>query len=608
MYMKRILTLIFSVIVGYHFGFAQFISYKNTDPRFIENGYELPSEMYADQPYVTVCNDGSWLCTMTTSSGTEGAYMNHIIATKSYDQGKTWTRPVSVEPSGVPQSSWAVPVKVPSGRVYVFYDYNKYKFTGVEGVMSGPFAYKYSDDHGKTWSEERFEVPIRNTKIDEDNYTKGKHQFFWSIDKPIVTEDAAYIAFSKILRLGPDQGEFYARSEGFILKSENILSVANPEDIEWKTLPEGNSGIWNPEFGKVQAEHNIVQMNNGNLYVAYRTWDGFPAYAISDDGGKTFSTPKEMRYGHGALMGNPRACPKIHKTEDGKYLFWFHNNFNKNTYDGRNPAWLSGGIEKDGDIVWSQPEIVLYTRDPAIRGMSYPDYIEQNGQLWIAETQKNVARVHPMDLDLLQGLWNQGKDSIVIEEGKIMDSDENMLTAGMVNFPQLPNLIEGGGFSVELWLTINEMDPGQKVLSTFGMKHKGLEVTLVENNALQITINDGEAREKNIDTERKFVSDQNTLTEGQLHHVVFTLDGAAKVATILIDGIMSDGGDERAYGWGRIYPYLASLNDTYQCRIEDFTGQIHHMRVYNRPLRTSESIANYHAGLDDDPAEGSHSN
>ena len=319
--MKRTAIFVLAFVLSGLSVSAQRITYKNTDPRFIENGSELPSEMYADQPYVVVCNDGSWLCTMTTSSGTEGAHMNHIIATKSYDQGKTWTHPVNVEPPGVPQSSWAVPLKVPGGRVYVFYDYNKYRFTGLEGVMSGPFAYKYSDDHGKSWSEERYEVPIRSTKIDQENYTKGKHQFFWSIDKPVVTDQAAYITLSKILRLAPDQGEFYARSEGFILKSENILTEEHPENIQWETLPEGDTGIWNPNFGTVQAEHNTVVMNNGSLYVVYRTWDGFPAYAISTNDGKSFSTPKVMKYAHGEPMGNPRACPKIHKTQDGKYLF-----------------------------------------------------------------------------------------------------------------------------------------------------------------------------------------------------------------------------------------------------------------------------------------------
>jgi len=578
---------------------AQFIKYYNSDCRLVTNGNEIPSKTYADQPYVIVCDDGSWLCTMTTSSGIEGAYMNNIIATKSYNKGKSWTDPVDIEPLGIPQSSWAVPVKVPCGRIYLFYNYNKYGFTGVEGVMSGPFVFKYSDDNGQTWSDERYEVPIRTTKIDRDNYTNGKHQFFWSIDKPVISDDAAYITLTKILRIAPDQYGFFKRSEGFILKSENIISEADPEKIEWITLPEGESGIWNPDFGIVQAEHNMVVLNNGNLYVTYRTIDGSPAYVISSDGGKTFSKPEYMRYANGKRIGNPRACPKIHKTVDGKYLFWFHNNFRKNTYNGRNPAWLSGGIEKNGDIIWSQPEIVLYDRDTKVLGMSYPDFIEQEGRLWISETQKNVARIHEIDINLVSGMWNQRNNASVVKAGLIMNSGYSMMQQSKINFPQLPELANGGGFSIEFFVTINRFEPRQVIFNTLGPKHKGIQVSLSCNNAIEILIDDGEVREDDIFEHRRFVSDHNTIMEGKLQHIVFIIDGAAKISSILVDGVLSDGGVEtRPYGWGRVYPYLTDLNDTYICTFnEKFNGTIHAMRVYDRPLRTSEAIANYNAGL-----------
>lgn len=598
--MKFIFYFLLVALCFLHKGlFAQHIQIPNTDPRFIGNGKELPSKTYADQPYIIVCDDGSWLCTITTSSGTEAAHMNYIISTKSYDQGETWTTPVSLEKPGIPQSSWAVPLKVPGGRIYVFYNYNKFLFTGREGVNSGPFAYRYSDDHGKTWSENRYEVPIRKTKIDEANYTNGKYQFFWSIDKPVVTKNAAYITFSKIQRDSTDQPVTFSRSEGFILKSQNILEEKNPEKIKWTTLPDGDTGINNPQFGRVQAEHNMEVMNNGDLYVVYRTIEGFPAYSISSDDGKTFSDPKIMRYTNGEPMGNPRACPKIYKTKEGKFLLWFHNNFNKGTWYGRNPAWLSGGIEKNGVIEWSQPEIVLYTLDPAMMGMSYPDFIEQSGQLWISETQKNIARVHKIDLNLVQGMWKKEKDAGAVDEGLIMESDLKMIETGKINFPALPDLHQWGGFTVDLWLTADALQPGQKVFSTVGPKGKGIEIAIAENNAIKISLYDGEIREVDINDYKEFVSDENVLGKGDLHHVVFIIDGAAKVASIMVDGILSDGGlDSRSHGWGRIYQHLTSLNDTHLGTFnEEFSGKVYNIRLYNRALRTAEAILNFNAGI-----------
>ena len=86
------------------------------------------------------------------------------------------------------------------------------------------------------------------------------------------------------------------------------------------------------------------------------------------------------------------------------------------SYHYRNPVWLCGGQEKETDqgrtIVFSQPEIIIYDDDPLIR-MSYPDLIETDSDFYITETQKDVARIHHLDKNLLQGLWNQDKTNSV---------------------------------------------------------------------------------------------------------------------------------------------------------------------------------------------------
>ena len=335
------------------------------------------------------------------------------------------------------------------------------------------------------------------------------------------------------------------------------------------------------------------------MYVVYRTLESFPAYSISRNDGRTFSGPKAMRYSSGEIMGTTRACPKIYKTNEGKYLFWYHNNFRHPSSYGRNPAWLSGGIEKDGEILWSQPEIVLYDPDYEMVGMSYPDFIEQDGKLWITETQKNAARVHQIDLDLVEGMWRQNKDSVVIEKGLLMDAGPEMLGSASMQFPRLPDLFKGEGCAVELWLTVDSLNPGQKILSTFGPRNKGIEISLKEENTIGIRIHDGNVRDVNIKKGQVYVSDANTIVPGKKQHVVFIIDGAAKIVTIVVDGILSDGSlDTRPCGWGRIYTYMKDLNDSYKCSFDSsFKGTIHHIRVYDRYLRTSEAISNYHAGL-----------
>jgi len=219
--------------------------------------------------------------------------------------------------------------------------------------------------------------------------------------------------------------------------------------------------------------------------------------------------------------------------------------------------------------------------------------------MWVTETQKSTARIHKIDNDLLNGLWSQQTRNKVVEEGLIMDSGEEMLQTGQVNFPPLPNLRENGGFSLGIWLTVDDLDRTGSILSTFGSRGKGFRVSLEENNAISINIHDGTRRDGDVRGGQTFTSDADVLRKGKLHHVVFTVDGAAKVVSIMVDGVMSDGGvGERPYGWGRLHLFLKDLNDTYKCKVDpDFKGDIKHIRVYGRYLRTSEAISNFNAGI-----------
>ena len=94
------------------------------DKRLISEGWEIPTERYSDQPYAVITDDGAWLVTITTGAGIEGAGGQHIIATRSLDRGRTWSPPIAVEPPDGPEASYAVPLKVASGRIYLFYNHN----------------------------------------------------------------------------------------------------------------------------------------------------------------------------------------------------------------------------------------------------------------------------------------------------------------------------------------------------------------------------------------------------------------------------------------------------------------------------------------------------
>ena len=66
---------------------------------------------------------------------------------------------------------------------------------------------------------------------------------------------------------------------------------------------------------------------------------------------------------------------------------------------------------------------------------------------------------------------------------------------------------------------------------------------------------------------------------------------------MVVDGVLCDGGQASSYGWGRFAPELGDVRGSDRLRIRpSFTGELKRLRVYNRHLRTSEAIANFHVG------------
>ena len=87
----RGLWVVFFSVLWWTVGAADLSAVRVADPRNIVNGLRIPSEGYADQPYVVVTSNGTWVCTLTTGKGLEGQQGQHVVATVSRDQGNTWS-------------------------------------------------------------------------------------------------------------------------------------------------------------------------------------------------------------------------------------------------------------------------------------------------------------------------------------------------------------------------------------------------------------------------------------------------------------------------------------------------------------------------------------
>lgn len=589
--------------------------------RDISSGWTIPDEVYADQPYIVKADDGAWVCVLTTSGGDEGATSEHVVATRSTDFGRTWLPLIAIEPSGPPESSYATLLKTPYGRLYAFYNYNEDNLREVkriDGVMEkrvdtlGYFVFKYSDDHGKTWSTQRHEIPIRETEIDRRNIYGGKVRFFWQVGRPLIDQGAAYVTLHKVGNFGPD---FIAESEGNFLRSDNLLTERDPGNIRWETLPDGDIGLRSP-VGNIAEEQSIVALSDGSLFTVYRTETDYPVQASSRDHGRTWTKPEFMTYGPGARkVKHTRAANFVWNAGSGRYLYWFHNHGGNSTNNQRNPAWLAAGHEVDTPagkaIAWSEPEILLYDESLAVR-MSYPDFVEDSGRYFFTETQKTIARVHEVPPEFLEMLWNQHTARTVSRRGLIVDSGEEIVgEVRRVPLPLLPDLggtkdKEGGGFTLDFDVNLESVEAGQTLVDTRDDNGNGLAVSTTDRGTLLLSMRGalGPSSSDFSRTVRDFglaeISwdcDPGVLRPGVWHHVGIIVDGGPKTICFVVDGQVNDGGDRRQFGWARFPRELRTVDASPTVAIAArMRGELRQFRIYDRALHTSEVVGNWRAG------------
>lgn len=624
------LTVLISGVPGL-WGIASPASEPIPDWRHRLNGSPIPGGVYCDQPYLVATSDGAWLCCMTTAQGPEGSATQTLVTMRSPDQGKTWTKPLPLEKAGGPEASYGVLLKVPTGRVYCFYNFNRDNLreakTETGGVLKrvdslGEYVFRYSDDDGKTWSDQRYTVPVREFACDKNNVYGGKVRFFWNVGRPLLVDGddakrpkwpcgpAAVLTLHKVGAMGDG---FFAQSEGAFLRSENILTEKDAAKVTFTTLPDGDVGLKSPRGGgRIAEEQSVVQLTDGSLFCVYRTVDGHPAASTSRDGGRTWAAPEHLKYAPGGRkVKHPRAANFVWGLGDGRYLYWFHNHSRTaaqrkagwDPYADRNPVWVAAGREIDTKagkaVVWSEPEILLYDDDPFVR-MSYPDLIRHGGNWFVTETHKAEGRVHRIDADFLKGLLAQHDNKVVAKKGLLLE----LLTKGQamparVPAPKWPPLLmrdtrhEDGrgkdmraGVSFDLWVNGQTWEKTTALVDAMDAEGRGVRLTAEVNRSVKLTMSDGR-------TECVWSSDANVLSESGSTHVTAIIDGGPKLIVFVVNGVVCDGGDERQFGWGR---FSADFRGPAGQADVNLHPAVKELRIYGRSVSVSEAVGNHNAG------------
>lgn len=587
------------------------------DLRQLSTGIRIPTEFYADQPFLTPTADGGLLCVLTTGSGHEGSRGQHVLAMKTFDYGKTWQDPVPLESPDAPESSWGVPVTTPSGRVFIFYIFNADDIRelpadnppypgGLTRRMDshGHYVFRWSDDHGRTWSRDRGVIPIREFDIDRRNPTKGAIRLFWNVSKPFWSGGSILLPVHKVGGFGEG---WFTSSEGALLRSDNLATVANPLDAVWETLPEGEIGIRSPRNGgPIAEEHSFVLLSDRSIFSVFRTIDGHPACAYSRDEGRSWEPSEYMRFANGRLMKHPRAANFVWSLSDGGFLYFFHNHGGNAlraredrrtfSYNGRNPIWFCRGWEEDGEtgkrIAWSQPEVAFYDDDPLVR-ISYPDCIEHHGQLLFTQTQKNLARIHKVPDSLVNALsadpgrrLSNLKNTRPILDWSAADHPRSVPMPPLPLFvvrdssPPFGSRRQRRGFAIRMALRMGSAADGTFIESA-GSDGSGLRVLLTARRTVRLELDDGEIA---------IHADSDPISADPLPQwVTINVDGGSGTIFFSHNGAIHDGGSARQYGWRRINPYY---RNSFRSDVLEFPQcghfSLERVLIYDRILMSAE--------------------
>jgi len=228
--------------------------------------------------------------------------------------------------------------------------------------------------------------------------------------------------------------------------------------------------------------------------------------------------------------------------------------------------------------------------------MSYPDLVEEGGEFFLTETQKEIARVHPVDRSLVEGTWGQFDAPRPVDAGVVLDlADPLPREAAMPSLPAFtrrsPTSPYGtqhlrGGISMSMWLKPADTQTESTLLNARSADGRGLRLRATGQGSVEILLSDGR-------TESRWHSDPGMLQAGQPHHVAAIVDAGPRVITFVVDGRLCDGGERRQFGWGRFNPHLQHVNGSDRVTLGD---RLESVRMYDRYLRTSEAVALYRLG------------
>jgi len=368
--------------------------WQKTDPDLVVYIPDAPRGPQAsNQHFIVIPLTNGDFFAVWTSAYHESHENQHIVFSRSRDQGKTWTEPRTIAGAKsrkmteekkkqkrrflwwiekdfqdylikqdqkiyeIGMASWGFPIYAPAlDRVYVFY--TKSTARGPGSCVTGFLGGRYTDDHGETWSKE-FMVPFPRWKDAPSQDPKvAPHFIVWQV---------AHMPDGEMLGCGSN---WYKGRQSWLWRFPNINTERDPAKLNVTLLPENLRGGGIAPY----SEPTVVELSDGRWFCVMRTWRGYIGYAVSKDKGRTWSEARPLRFRDGGeILKQPIASCPLYPLGDGRYLLTYHNNpgrskMKKEDYPKyhwnvfRSPCYYTIGVEQlnaDQPIWFTEQKLFL---------------------------------------------------------------------------------------------------------------------------------------------------------------------------------------------------------------------------------------------------------
>ena len=276
---------------------------------------------------VCATDSGAWIVSVTADEG-DGHY---VYTRRSTDRGQTWEARVPAYDASDLGSHYQcemgqlLPTEGRPGgqRIYQFHIVRDTRLTN----RFGRLVFSYSEDDGLSWTGldgANSVIPVRTPEYELAPGGSGWHL----MAPPRRLSNGEWVLPLNVSTDPPALADI--RSEVVFAFSSAIDALDDPLDLEFEFHPAPPHGIAAPlkdhPGESLAQEPQLVEMGDHRLMVVMRTGNGYIAYSVSDDWGRTWGKAGALRNRVGDLMAHPNAaCPFIRLSRGQHALLYCDN-------------------------------------------------------------------------------------------------------------------------------------------------------------------------------------------------------------------------------------------------------------------------------------------